>query len=537
MPVDIAELSVSITATGAGETNQQLEDIDDTGNRVNKTFGNVGEGAGRLRTELTRMGLETVGVNSHMATLISHLTRFAGFAFGAVAAIGFIALAYKGMTAEAQADEKATQEVIAALDKLGTHGGMVAEEMRRAKLEEELEKVKDPSGWQKLLDFVIDIGVGLRNIAAAVVDVLSGQFKKALDDLTNGFTAERRAIEASNLQGQINATTHRIGTDAAKVHREELEKALNVWHQQHDVEVQALKDRIQYNTELNESPEEYRKAQAQLIDLLVKERELQVAAQTGSQAAGIRAGEEYRRHLELQNQAELAAWGNRVQNVLNMGKRLTVPYKDLARALSDIDKEIIIAANNHNEALLAILEHRKAILVGEYNEMVNATKQFSQQIQQDIVEGFRMAFNGDSIGAIIAQFASAVIEQYAQMMITMAAPTAAGGATATAATPLLSNPFTVGLGLSIIAAALAAVAAGLGKAGKGGGAGGGAATAAAPNLGSVTSSTFNPYDISRAQSLQGGHTTNNFTVIGPNDPVAQRAIVQMVNNASLRNIK
>jgi hypothetical protein len=141
-------------------------------------------------------------------------------------------------------------------------------------------------------------------------------------------------------------------------------------------------------------------------------------------------------------------------------------------------------------------------------------------------------------GKVALQGLGSIMVQMGQAMLLQ-------GATMMGLLPFLSNPFTSGPALLAAGAVLIGLGATLGaiaggKGGKGGGKGGSASSRSAfenqqrnVTLGSGKSAPGLPGD-GRAATMQP--VTNNITVIGPNDPTAQRQMSRLMRNADGRNL-
>lgn len=151
---------------------------------------------------------------------------------------------------------------------------------------------------------------------------------------------------------------------------------------------------------------------------------------------------------------------------------------------------------------------------------------------------FRSAFSGGGVGGAIAAFGAGILAAFGSILVRM-------GTAALAAAPFieairsslmtLSGASLIGGGLALIAvgSALGAVASQIGGAGFSGGSSGGGYSPSAP-LGTSNTIVFGQNSATTAAG-NTPRTPINVTVIGPNDPTAQRQITELVRNAERRS--
>jgi hypothetical protein len=160
---------------------------------------------------------------------------------------------------------------------------------------------------------------------------------------------------------------------------------------------------------------------------------------------------------------------------------------------------------------------------------------FSQTLGDAIYNGIAAAFDGKGIGGVIKAFGKTMLAGVGQMMTQLGMVYLEYGVIMQSLSALLPNPFTAGPAGIAIGAALVAMGSALGSVAKGGG-GRGTAKAGAfrePNAGQeMTRLKFINRDGSTVEPVK--RTTNNFTVIGTDDPKAQRAIMEMIRKGERR---
>lgn len=159
-----------------------------------------------------------------------------------------------------------------------------------------------------------------------------------------------------------------------------------------------------------------------------------------------------------------------------------------------------------------------------------------------IVDGFRAAFSGKGIGGAFKALGKSILQGLGSIFIQMGEKMVAASALMQAFQKALAS-FIPGGGL---VAGLALIALGAGMSAMGGSSVGGGGGAAGGGYGAYGASRTD--DITKIRLMpgygadQGGKVTamsptvNNFTVIGQNDPVAQRQIVEMVTRGQRRGI-
>ena len=165
-----------------------------------------------------------------------------------------------------------------------------------------------------------------------------------------------------------------------------------------------------------------------------------------------------------------------------------------------------------------------------------------------ITSGFEQAFASGSIGEGFAALSGALLGGLGDAMMQFGAATLISATLmekikAALASFLPGGAITASLAMIAIGAALKAAGGAAGKAfggkgGRGGGAGGGPA-AFGDRTGSVaigSGQTASVREGAAAKASPNGALVVNATIIGPDDPKAQRGVVELINNAHRRNL-
>ncbi len=240
--------------------------------------------------------------------------------------------------------------------------------------------------------------------------------------------------------------------------------------------------------------------------------------------------------IEAQDQAYLAF-------IVDMYDEGSKEYLDQLKVIEEHHKQ-------HLDAKLKD-ENDYAKNIKEINDMVRGWEEVAAKKQKDDAEKFakvttnsieaifKEGFSkGGTIGSAMAAFGKTIAAGLGGMMVQLGETYLTYGTIMQSLAALLPDPFTAGaagiaIGLALIAmgSALGAVASG------GGGGGGGGGPVGAPSAVNFTSS-INPAGTNAAGSTGSLSPTAPvaFTVIGANDPAAQRQIVQLITNANRRNI-
>jgi hypothetical protein len=171
------------------------------------------------------------------------------------------------------------------------------------------------------------------------------------------------------------------------------------------------------------------------------------------------------------------------------------------------------------------------------SDMAAAIGTLGQTLADGIYNAFAAAFNGEGIGGVFKAFGKTVLAGIGQIFTMMGQAYLEYGIIMSGLVPTLSNPFTAGPTAIAIGALLTALGAALGAIGKGSGRGT-ASAGAFREPGAVTSDVVRLKFVDRpgSNSILNPRENVTFNVFGPNDPTAQRAIVDTLKNATRRGL-
>ncbi len=224
-------------------------------------------------------------------------------------------------------------------------------------------------------------------------------------------------------------------------------------------------------------------------------------------------------------------------------------YGDQSREYFEQLKVMESHTEAHNKVLLDMQEKagRDWLKVQEdktksLQKLLDFQKSMSQQAVTDITKTIENTFKagfekGGGIGSAMKAFGDTVLQGLGGILVRLGETYIEYGGIMAALAALLPNPFTAGPAGLAIGAALIALGSALGAIGSGGGGGGGrAGPVGAPNaINFGTSINLGANSASTAGGLTPT-TPVSVTVIGPNDPSAQRQITQLIANAQRRNL-
>jgi len=160
-----------------------------------------------------------------------------------------------------------------------------------------------------------------------------------------------------------------------------------------------------------------------------------------------------------------------------------------------------------------------------------------------ITEGFAAAFSGKGIGGAFKGFGDSILGAIGGIFEKQGEAMIAASGIFDALLPALSNPFTsgpalfaAGAALVALGATLSAISHGAGSGGAGGGTGGGY-TQPTSTQGYAVVAPYQPAPGATATTkgmTPSGPVVVNATIIGPDDPQAQRQITKLMQRAQLR---
>lgn len=180
----------------------------------------------------------------------------------------------------------------------------------------------------------------------------------------------------------------------------------------------------------------------------------------------------------------------------------------------------------------------QGIREAEYRQQQQKVKELSTATANIIEQTFKAGFEkGGTIGGAMKAFGDTILQGIGGIMVRMGETYIEYSSIMLSLAALLPDPFTAGPAALAIGAALIGLGSALGAIGGGGGGSGGGNTGAyggAPPASFPTQIVFGQ----ASQTTAAGMTPVapvNVTVIGPNDPTAQRQIVELVTKAQRRN--
>lgn len=172
-----------------------------------------------LKSGMVGLATQATGTAGPVGKLAQGLLMFGGgstLILAVAAGIGALAIAYQSLTAESRAAEKATNDLIASLQKIGVHGELVAARIELGKLQEKLRAAEtvlrntpqSPSAAARVVELQSQIATKLIEIARHQQDVAKWQ-KGIADDAER--EAEARARTASLLRVVAEFPTTALG--------------------------------------------------------------------------------------------------------------------------------------------------------------------------------------------------------------------------------------------------------------------------------------------------------------------------------------
>lgn len=164
---------------------------------------------------------------------------------------------------------------------------------------------------------------------------------------------------------------------------------------------------------------------------------------------------------------------------------------------------------------------------------------FAETLGNAIYNGFAAAFSGKGISGLLKSFAKTILAGIGQTFTQLGMVYLQYGVLMQGLASFLPDPFTAGWAGIAIGAALVAMGAALGAVGQGksaGSTGGYSAPSYSSNSDQVTRIRLMPGWATESGVTERSPNNFNFTVIGQNDPQAQREIAGLVRNAERRGL-
>lgn len=545
MAINIAELAIIITAKGVEDAKQQLDDLDKSGKKVDDTTKKTSDGGIKhLESSLLKMGARAAGVNGEVARLLPLLLKLGVTGIIVGAGIAAIALVTHSMNAEFNRSQTLIKDFEQHLKNLGgPQENLQAAKIHIIEINNEIERLKNislfNSPFQRVKDFLADIMALFR----------------ALGDALQNWAKEQGGIVGKFLAGIVGAIGKGVSNVAITLTpKTSLDKRLKLADEREEAERQAAQARasamaadaiiqrqklqlgnaIQYRTLLGEHHKEYQQAVRDLANIEAEQAKLNALAQGATPQAAEDLARQIRSDADLRLREEDRVNADRVDNL----KRRTTEWLDvysLANSqLEVLQEQFAKALADGNVSLAARLD----IQIKSIQDRMKASiQEFGQTLQNAIITAFQEAFDGKHVGNIVEEFAGTILQGLGKMMIEQGVIYKAYGAIMKALTKWLTNPFTAGAAATAIGIALIGLGAALKAQASGGSTGTATAINPAKSLDMTTQTTFDPKNVDRARALQPTQPiTVNQTIIGANDPQAQRQIKQMVDNAARRGL-
>lgn len=211
----------------------------------------------------------------------------------------------------------------------------------------------------------------------------------------------------------------------------------------------------------------------------------------------------------------------------------SVEYLDYLTQLEKLYQE-------HMDTMEALEEERDnnrwSAFVDRQEKLKAKAQEYASATASVIEATFKAAFSGKGIGGIFKELGDTVLQALGGMFVRIGTAWLTYGFTMLKFTAALFTPgggaiAAIGMGTALVA--LGASLAAIGSGGSGGGGGGGSGSA----YGGVAPATSTFFVGPTSASTAAGVTTRppmNITIIGPNDPTAQRQIQELMRNAEAR---
>jgi hypothetical protein len=191
-------------------------------------------------------------------------------------------------------------------------------------------------------------------------------------------------------------------------------------------------------------------------------------------------------------------------------------------------------------AMITITEAQKDMIAMVDNTAAMMRSSIIQTLGEALYEGFREAFHGGGIGGIFKSLGKTILAAMGGLFKQLGSVWLAYGATMFKWSFALWNPATSGIAALAIGAALLALGGALGAIGNSGGSGYGSGAGSGGGFNSRQEDTTRVRLIPGwAQGTDISQRSSNqyfFTIIGANDPKAQREIKQLIDNAERRGL-
>lgn len=517
--VDLETMAIRFVTDGDDKVKSALDDVHESAGKVSKTLqtgiGEADKQMGHLFTATQHVGNELGGgfhsgiirAGKGVAEVAAGVQAYVKAAMAAAGATTVLASAQTIALATTRALGAAMAAVggpigvalIAALLAMDKITGSL--EQKTKDLEDAYERIRDST--QKVYEQLVAGEVGWNNTIRAI------------------FNAEKQ-LEAYRRGGERSLDTERDRQKAFSAARAQWEGIPGNLKQASDAALLAdASFRQMYDSALRTS-----KIERQLSDAVAGKKLAEDVTKSGFDIAAA---------LQTQKQANTKFFQ---ETVTALDKNVN----DQAEVIRKFNSWKLDQQIKEDEAALANYQHfideTNRMIEDQFNARMDRQQREREQIAGQIADGFsaafERAFSGGGVGGAIEAFGAVILQGFGNILIQM-------GTVALAAAPFLESIRTAlatlsggnlaiaGLGLIAAGALVGGIASSIGRAAGGSSSSG---RGAEPS-GSYTQITFGQNAAQATGNLSAARPIA-FTVIGTRDPVAQRQIVELIDNASRR---
>lgn len=196
-------------------------------NRWNSATGSARRGTQLMRVGFEQLAMKATGLTGPLGKVVTSLGLMGAggpVTLGVLAGVGAIALVYQGMTRDAREAQKATDDLIASLDKMGAHAQVLAARIKLGRAQTATGEGQGAGGVGS--QFLSDISGGLfgvsgpeqserrkRAVAAAQNELAAAQQHAANVEAA----AQRRRNAELQKQAEITERVRRVNEDLARL--------------------------------------------------------------------------------------------------------------------------------------------------------------------------------------------------------------------------------------------------------------------------------------------------------------------------------
>ena len=526
-------------------------------------FEDAGEGSEKLVHKFEHMGMQSAFVFSSMAeggerglARLGHAVAGLGFMFGPLVGVLATTVAIFGEKL-AEVFAKTTKAMEEAVKKAKE----TAEEMRRATDAEGIHKN------QVLLQGDIEESTARLALQEKAYEAAHEKLKELQNEVARGSPIYKRAKNDEIEKYQAMKETEKA-LEAAKEQQEAYNKAAS------NIRPARADNKIPPSVSEGGKPATAAETEAIAHDLAIRRAQLEnnygeelrltvtwvdrMAAEYGRNSEQYRKAEDARVQFAMKSGADLqrlqdeeiktiqTAWDKRVEGERKAGEAIIKARDETKVALAKSQEEMLAGMlhgldeqRKKNDALnKQMAEDGKRALA----EITAQAQEGAGILGSAISSGFQAAFSGGGISGAFHAFGDQIMAGLASILERQGEAMMAQGAIMMGLLPLLSNPFTSGPALIAAGAALVALGATLSSIAtsstpSGGGGGSSYTSAPASTTGFVTVAPYQSAPSGQATTKGMSGTTPvtvNATIIGKDDPTAQRQIIELIQRAQLR---